>query len=78
MSINNQTLAKGNARREPTIHSHSGPTQAQITSYLQRKDSRWAKIGEWSVHEALTLLQDTGRVRTVSGHGRETQWEKCL
>ncbi|KAL4268965.1 CST complex subunit Stn1 N-terminal domain-containing protein [Pleurotus pulmonarius] len=70
--------SNGNTRREPTIHSHSGPTRAQITSYLQRKDSRWAKIGEWKVDEALTLLQDSGKIWTVSGHGSETRWEKCL
>ncbi|KAF7426321.1 hypothetical protein PC9H_008689 [Pleurotus ostreatus] len=70
--------ANGNTRREPTIHCHPGPTQAQITSFLQRKDSRWAKIGEWWVHEALTLLQDTGKIWPVSGRGTETRWEKCL
>ncbi|KAG5219860.1 succinate:fumarate antiporter [Salix suchowensis] len=65
--------ANGNTRREPTMHTHPGPTLSQITSYLQRKDSRWAKIGEWKVHEALTLLRDTGKIWATSGHDRETR-----
>ncbi|KAJ8501611.1 hypothetical protein ONZ45_g12092 [Pleurotus djamor] len=63
--------------KQPTL-SQAGPTQSQITTYLQRADSRWARIGEWSISEALDELQELGRVWVVSGQGKEARWEKCL
>lgn len=51
-----------------------GPTKEEITKFLQRMDGRWARVGEWTVDDALRVLQKEDKVWCV-GQGR---WELCL
>ncbi|GBE83806.1 hypothetical protein SCP_0508630 [Sparassis crispa] len=50
----------------------SGPTPHEILVWLHR-DERWARVGEWTVREALEWGRSEGRVWCV---GRE-RWEVC-
>lgn len=49
-----------------------GPTPAEIVTWLHR-DTRWARVGEWAVKDALEWARAEGRVWCI-GHGR---WELC-
>ncbi|KAH9919815.1 uncharacterized protein B0H18DRAFT_957326 [Fomitopsis serialis] len=49
-----------------------GPTPAEIVAWLHR-DTRWARVGEWAVKDALEWARAEGRVWCI-GHGR---WELC-
>lgn len=51
-----------------------GATKETIVAFLARSDERWAKVGEWAVQDALSMLEEEGRVWCV-GEGR---WELCL
>ncbi|KZT03809.1 uncharacterized protein LAESUDRAFT_325810 [Laetiporus sulphureus 93-53] len=49
-----------------------GPTPAEILAFL-RRDTRWARVGEWAVKDALEWGRKEGSMWCV-GHGR---WELC-
>ncbi|KAI8976593.1 hypothetical protein BD414DRAFT_517110 [Trametes punicea] len=75
------------ARRKPTslierlraqelqeaIGGAPGPTPAELLSWLRNSDERWARVGIWSVEEALEWGRKQGRLWCV-GKGR---WELC-
>ncbi|TFK84901.1 hypothetical protein K466DRAFT_654526 [Polyporus arcularius HHB13444] len=50
-----------------------GPTKEELLVWLRRSDERWARVGEWTVAEALEWGKQEGRVWCV-GKGR---WEVC-
>ncbi|KAI0703670.1 hypothetical protein C8T65DRAFT_255960 [Cerioporus squamosus] len=50
-----------------------GPTKEELLVWLRRSDERWARVGEWTVEEALEWGKREGRVWCV-GKGR---WEVC-
>lgn len=59
-------------------------TKDEITRYLNRMNSRWERVGAWSVQEALEWLQQEGRVQIISGvdqDGNDTgrvKWGLCF
>ncbi|KAI0676408.1 hypothetical protein C8Q78DRAFT_1084914 [Trametes maxima] len=52
---------------------NAGPTAAELLAWLRNSDERWARVGLWSVEEALEWGRREGRVWCV-GKGR---WEVC-
>ncbi|KAJ2977229.1 hypothetical protein NUW54_g11445 [Trametes sanguinea] len=50
-----------------------GPTAQELLAWLRNSDERWARVGLWSVEEALEWGRKEGRVWCV-GKGR---WEVC-
>ncbi|EIM88809.1 uncharacterized protein STEHIDRAFT_138004 [Stereum hirsutum FP-91666 SS1] len=60
-----------------------GPTKEEITKYLNRMNSRWERVGAWSVQEALEWLQHEGRVQIMRDMEREgndagrVRWGLC-
>ncbi|KAL1949104.1 hypothetical protein VTO73DRAFT_10910 [Trametes versicolor] len=50
-----------------------GPTAAELLAWLRNSDERWARVGLWSVEEALEWGRREGRLWCV-GKGR---WEVC-
>ena len=50
-----------------------GPTKEELLEWLRRSDERWARVGEWTVEEALGWGRREGRLWCV-GKGR---WEVC-
>jgi hypothetical protein len=50
-----------------------GVDKESIVAFLRRSDERWRCIGEWTVADALVLLEKEERVWVV-GNGR---WEPC-
>ena len=50
-----------------------GPTPEEITSYLHRRDERWARVGDWAVKDALDWGKGEGRVWCIGGN----RWEVC-
>ncbi|KAI0763019.1 hypothetical protein BD413DRAFT_495293 [Trametes elegans] len=50
-----------------------GPTAAELLAWLRSSDERWARVGLWSVEEALEWGRGQGRLWCV-GKGR---WEVC-
>ncbi|KAI0716673.1 hypothetical protein C8Q76DRAFT_794937 [Earliella scabrosa] len=50
-----------------------GPTKEELLAWLRNSDERWARVGEWSVEEALHWGRREGRLWCV-GKGR---WEIC-
>ncbi|KAI0642726.1 hypothetical protein C8Q79DRAFT_1096396 [Trametes meyenii] len=52
---------------------NAGPTAAELLAWLRNSDERWARVGLWSVEEALEWGRKEGRVWCV-GKG---QWEVC-
>ncbi|OSC97799.1 hypothetical protein PYCCODRAFT_1447814 [Trametes coccinea BRFM310] len=53
--------------------SAPGPTAQELLAWLRNSDERWARVGLWSVEEALEWGRKEGRVWCV-GKGR---WELC-
>ncbi|KAI0370494.1 hypothetical protein BV20DRAFT_1052262 [Pilatotrama ljubarskyi] len=51
----------------------AGPTAAELLAWLRNSDERWARVGLWSVEEALDWGRREGRLWCV-GKGR---WEVC-
>ncbi|CDO68659.1 hypothetical protein BN946_scf184790.g8 [Trametes cinnabarina] len=51
----------------------SGPTAGELLAWLRNSDERWARVGLWSVEEALEWGRKEGRLWCV-GKGR---WEVC-
>ncbi|KAI0356021.1 hypothetical protein OH77DRAFT_1479015 [Trametes cingulata] len=51
----------------------AGPTAAELLTWLRNSDERWARVGLWSVEEALEWGKRDGRLWCV-GKGR---WEVC-
>ncbi|OBZ67353.1 hypothetical protein A0H81_12676, partial [Grifola frondosa] len=47
--------------------SPPGPTPGELLAWLRRRDERWARVGEWSVNEALEWESVRGAV--VCGEG---------
>ncbi|KAI0325935.1 hypothetical protein GY45DRAFT_1286387 [Cubamyces sp. BRFM 1775] len=62
-----QEARAGSARSVP------GPTAEELLAWLRNSDERWARVGVWSVEEALEWGRKEGRVWCV-GKGR---WEVC-
>ena len=56
-----------------TSHVRAGPTMSEILGHLQRRDERWARVGEWAIKDALEHSKQQGKVWCVGG-GR---WELC-
>ncbi|KAJ8455490.1 hypothetical protein ONZ51_g12437 [Trametes cubensis] len=56
-----------------TARSVPGPTAEELLAWLRSSDERWARVGVWSVEEALEWGRKEGRVWCV-GKGR---WEVC-
>ncbi|RPD61333.1 hypothetical protein L227DRAFT_600284 [Lentinus tigrinus ALCF2SS1-6] len=50
-----------------------GPTKEELLGWLRSTDERWARVGEWTVEEALQWGKREGRLWCV-GKGR---WEVC-
>lgn len=50
-----------------------GPTKEELLAWLRNSDERWARVGEWTVEEALQYGKREGRLWCV-GKGR---WEVC-
>lgn len=61
-----------------------GPTKEEITKYLNRMNSRWERVGAWSVQEALEWLQQEGRVQIMHDLDRDgndagrVRWSLCF
>ncbi|OJT14273.1 hypothetical protein TRAPUB_9133 [Trametes pubescens] len=53
--------------------TRAGPTAAELLAWLRTSDERWARVGLWSVEEALEWGRREGRLWCV-GKGR---WEVC-
>ncbi|KAI0072926.1 hypothetical protein K474DRAFT_1775092 [Panus rudis PR-1116 ss-1] len=68
----NRTSANARARAGLALNA-KGPTPGEIAGYLQKKDDRWAKVGEWTVKEALEWGKERGRVWCIGGD----RWEVC-
>ncbi|KAH9899261.1 hypothetical protein C8Q73DRAFT_639273 [Cubamyces lactineus] len=56
-----------------TARSVPGPTAEELLAWLRSSDERWARVGVWSVEEALEWGRKEGRLWCV-GKGR---WEVC-
>lgn len=60
-----------------------GHTKEEITKSLNRMNSRWERVGAWSVQEALEWLQQEGRVQIMRDMDREgndagrVRWGLC-
>ena len=50
-----------------------GPTKAELLAWLRNSDERWARVGEWTVDDALEWGRKEGRLWSI-GKGR---WEVC-
>ncbi|PIL23372.1 hypothetical protein GSI_14683 [Ganoderma sinense ZZ0214-1] len=50
-----------------------GPTKEELLTWLRNSDERWARVGEWTVQEALEWGRRDGRLWCI-GKGR---WEVC-
>ncbi|KAM5530283.1 hypothetical protein V8D89_014712 [Ganoderma adspersum] len=50
-----------------------GPTKEELLTWLRNSDERWARVGEWTVQEALNWGRKEGRLWCI-GKGR---WEVC-
>ncbi|EJF57003.1 hypothetical protein DICSQDRAFT_92861 [Dichomitus squalens LYAD-421 SS1] len=50
-----------------------GPTKEELLAWLRNTDEQWARVGEWTVQEALEWGRREGRLWCV-GKGR---WEVC-
>ena len=50
-----------------------GPTKEELLTWLRNSDERWARVGEWTVEEALNWGRKEGRLWCI-GKGR---WEVC-
>ena len=50
-----------------------GPTKEELLTWLRHSDERWARVGEWTVQEALDWGRREGRLWCI-GRGR---WEVC-
>ena len=59
---------------KPVGGPRPGPTKEEILNFLRRTDERWARVGEWSLDEALEVLRREERAWHIGG-GR---WELCL
>ncbi|CAL1699329.1 unnamed protein product [Somion occarium] len=62
-----QKMQKGKGPPAP------GPTPGEILNYMRKKDDRWARLGEWSVKDALEWGKENGRVWCVG----KDRWEVC-
>ncbi|TCD71935.1 hypothetical protein EIP91_000067 [Steccherinum ochraceum] len=51
----------------------AGPTPSEILGHLQRRDERWARVGDWAVKDALEWSRDQGRVWCIG----DERWELC-
>lgn len=51
----------------------AGPSPEDITSYLHRRDERWARVGVWAVKDALEWGKTEGRVWCIG----DNRWEVC-
>ncbi|EJF59537.1 hypothetical protein DICSQDRAFT_148436 [Dichomitus squalens LYAD-421 SS1] len=59
--------------REKELEAPPGPTKEELLAWLRNTDERWARVGEWTVQEALEWGRREGRLWCV-GKGR---WEVC-
>ncbi|KAI0631178.1 hypothetical protein C8Q77DRAFT_1279903 [Trametes polyzona] len=59
--------------QESAADAGAGPTAPELLAWLRNSDERWARVGLWSVEEALEWGKREGRLWCV-GKGR---WEVC-
>lgn len=68
-----ERLRAQEARADGGADTRAGPTAAELLAWLRNSDERWARVGLWSVEEALEWGRREGRLWCV-GKGR---WEVC-
>ncbi|GJE94558.1 hypothetical protein PsYK624_107280 [Phanerochaete sordida] len=71
-----EIMAKPVSRREGGFKKAGpppGPTPAEITNHLHRRDERWARVGDWAVKDALEWGKEQGRVWCIG----DNRWEVC-
>lgn len=61
------------AQEKASAGAAVGPTKEELLAWLRNSDERWARVGEWTVEEALLWGKNEGRLWCV-GKGR---WEVC-
>ncbi|KIJ53821.1 hypothetical protein M422DRAFT_64693 [Sphaerobolus stellatus SS14] len=61
-----KSLIFRNKRKNPGSRSY-GPSIADIRSYLQNKDEKWANLGEYAVTDALEELKEMDKVFSAAG-----------
>ncbi|KAI1794420.1 hypothetical protein LXA43DRAFT_997051 [Ganoderma leucocontextum] len=59
--------------RERGVALPPGPTKEELLAWLRNSDERWARVGDWTVQEALEWGRREGRLWFI-GKGR---WEVC-
>ncbi|KAI0760322.1 hypothetical protein C8Q74DRAFT_1208622 [Fomes fomentarius] len=69
----NSLIERLRAQEKENAGPPSGPTKEQLLAWLRSSDERWARVGEWTVEEALQWGKREGRLWCV-GKGR---WEVC-
>ncbi|KAJ7748569.1 hypothetical protein B0H16DRAFT_1552480 [Mycena metata] len=67
-----QSAARAQSSKGP-VRSRAGPKLSEITSILKNGDDMWRNLTEFSVEEALALLQQEGRAWVQGG-----RWELTL
>ncbi|KAJ7040602.1 hypothetical protein C8F04DRAFT_995702 [Mycena alexandri] len=67
-----RSTVRAQSSKEP-MRSRGGPKLTEITSFLKNGDDMWRNLTEFSVEEALALLQKEGRAWVQGG-----RWELTL
>lgn len=69
----NSLIERLRAQEKENAGPPPGPTKEQLLAWLRGSDERWARVGEWTVEEALQWGKREGRLWCV-GKGC---WEVC-